>query len=284
MSWLSRVVKPKIRALVQPSSVPDNLWHKCEGCGSMLFRKDYAAASAVCHHCGHHGKLSPEERFALLFDEKRFTVLDAPRAPHDPLKFKDTKRYADRLKEARNKTGRADALVAAHGHILGRRCVVAVFDFAFMAGSMGAAVGEGIVKAAEAATAQRAALLIIPASGGARMQEGIVSLMQMARTTAAVQGVRAARLPYMVLLANPTTGGVTASFAMLGDVTLAEPGAVIGFAGARVIEETIRQKLPDGFQRSEYLLEHGMVDRIVPRADQRREIGALLGLLGGKAA
>jgi acetyl-CoA carboxylase carboxyl transferase subunit beta len=282
MTWLSRVVRPKIQALTsshRKAELPDNLWHKCAHCGEMIFHRDFTASLNVCPSCGYHGRLPVLARLKLLFDDGQYTRIELPRVAVDPLKFRDRKRYSDRLKDAQAKSGEQDAIIVAHGLLGGQRAVIAAFDFSFMGGSMGTAVGEAIVAAARLAVRERLPLLMIPASGGARMQEGILSLMQMARTTVAVQMLREARLPYLVLLTDPTTGGVTASFAMLGDITLAEPGAVIGFAGARVIEETIREKLPEGFQRAEYLLEHGMVDRIVPRRQLKREIAALLHLL-----
>ncbi|HYM03590.1 MAG TPA: acetyl-CoA carboxylase, carboxyltransferase subunit beta [Stellaceae bacterium] len=280
MSWLTNFVLPKIRAVVAKKDVPENLWHKCPSCGQMLFHRDLEASLFVCGSCGHHLRLDPERRLALLFDEGRFTRIELPKTIVDPLKFRDRKRYVDRLKEAQAKAGAPrDALTVAHGTIGGSAVVVAVFDFDFMGGSMGVAVGEGLLSAARLAVLQEAALVVVPASGGARMQEGILSLMQMPRTTLAVEMVKEAGLPYVVLLTDPTTGGVSASFAMLGDITLAEPGAVIGFAGARVIEETIREKLPEGFQRSEYLLEHGMVDLVVPRRELRDMMARVIGLL-----
>ena len=280
MSWLTNFVLPKIRAVVAKKDVPENLWHKCPSCGQMLFHRDLEASLFVCGSCGHHLRLDPERRLSLLFDEGRFTRIELPKTIVDPLKFRDRKRYVDRLKEAQAKAGATrDALTVAHGTIGGSAVVAAVFDFDFMGGSMGVAVGEGLLSAARLAVLQEAALVVVPASGGARMQEGILSLMQMPRTTLAVEMVKEAGLPYIVLLTDPTTGGVSASFAMLGDITLAEPGAVIGFAGARVIEETIREKLPEGFQRSEYLLEHGMVDMVVPRRDLRDMMARVIGLL-----
>ncbi len=279
MSWLTNFVLPKIRAVVAKREVPDNLWHKCPNCGQMLFHRELEANLHVCAKCGHHLRLSPQHRLALLFDEGRFTAIEPPRSITDPLKFRDRKRYADRLKEAQAKAGGRDACLVAFGTIGGVAAVVAAFDFDFMGGSMGIAVGEALVAAAKLAVLQQAALITVPASGGARMQEGILSLMQMPRTILAVEMVRDAGLPYIVLLTDPTTGGVSASFAMLGDVTLAEPGAVIGFAGARVIEETIREKLPEGFQRSEYLLEHGMIDIVVPRAELKSTLARVVDLL-----
>ncbi|MGH6968773.1 MAG: acetyl-CoA carboxylase, carboxyltransferase subunit beta, partial [Stellaceae bacterium] len=283
MNWLTNFVLPKIRAVVAKKEVPDNLWHKCPGCGQMLFHRELEANLHVCAACGHHLRLAPDKRLALLFDDGKYTAIELPKTLADPLKFRDRKRYADRLKDARGAKGTTrDAVVVAHGVIGGVAAVVCVFDFGFMGGSMGIAVGEALLAAARLAVLQEAALIVIPSSGGARMQEGILSLMQMPRTTLAVEMVKEVGRPYVVILADPTTGGVSASFAMLGDVTLAEPGAVIGFAGARVIEETIREKLPEGFQRAEYLLEHGMVDVVVPRRDLKATLGRILGLLSRK--
>jgi len=280
MNWLTNFVLPKIRAVVAKKDVPDNLWHKCPGCGQMLFHRELEANLYVCGSCGHHLRLPPDKRLSLLFDDSRYLRIELPRTIIDPLKFRDRKRYADRLKESQAKnSGSRDALVVAHGQIGGVPAVIAVFDFDFMGGSMGIAVGEGLLSAARLAVLQEAALIVVPSSGGARMQEGILSLMQMPRSTLAVEMVKEAKLPYIVLLADPTTGGVSASFAMLGDITLAEPGALIGFTGARVIEETIREKLPEGFQRAEYLLEHGMVDMVVPRRELRDTVVRIIGLL-----
>ncbi|MBE1237505.1 acetyl-CoA carboxylase carboxyltransferase subunit beta [Phaeovibrio sulfidiphilus] len=279
MNWLTNLVRPKIRNLVPKKDVPENLWVKCPSCEHMLFRKDVEKSSMVCSRCGHHMRLPARKRLEMLFDGGNYTEIQLPVPAPDPLKFKDLKKYPDRLKDAQTKTGEKDALIVAHGWLAGMPVVVAAFNFDFMGGSMGVAVGEGLVQAAEVAVQQRAALIVIPASGGARMQEGILSLMQMARSTVAVQRVREARLPYIVLLTDPTTGGVTASFAMLGDVTLSEPGAVIGFAGARVIENTIRQKLPEGFQRAEYLRDHGMVDLVVHRKDIKSTIARIISIM-----
>ena len=280
MNWLTNFVLPKIRAVVAKKEVPDNLWHKCPGCGQMLFHRELEANLHVCAACGHHLRLAPDKRLAMLFDDGKYTLIELPKTLADPLKFRDRKRYSERLKEAQGAKGATrDAALVAHGTIGGAAAVICVFDFGFMGGSMGIAVGEALLSAARLAMLQEAALIVIPSSGGARMQEGILSLMQMPRTTLAVEMVKETGRPYIVLLADPTTGGVSASFAMLGDVTLAEPGAVIGFAGARVIEETIREKLPDGFQRSEYLLEHGMVDIVVHRRDLKATLDRLLGLL-----
>ncbi len=279
MNWLTNYVRPKIRALYARKEVPDNLWHKCPSCEAMLFHRDLEENLHVCQHCGFHMRLDPLKRLGILFDGGDYQSVELPKSVVDPLKFRDQKRYTDRLKEAQSKTGRHDAIVVGHGLIGGQPAVVAAFDFGFMGGSMGIGVGEGFLAAARTAIAQRAPLVVVPASGGARMQEGILSLMQMPRTTIAVEMVKEAGLPYVVVLTDPTTGGVTASFAMLGDVHIAEKGAQIGFAGARVIESTIRETLPEGFQRSEYLLEHGMVDMVVHRRDLRPTLIRLLGLL-----
>ncbi|MCF8502414.1 MAG: acetyl-CoA carboxylase, carboxyltransferase subunit beta, partial [Rhodospirillum sp.] len=279
MNWLTNFVRPKIRSLVGPKEVPENLWRKCPSCGHMIFHKELEKALRVCTHCGHHMRLPVKQRLKLLFDGGAYTTIELPKPAHDPLRFKDLKRYGDRLKDAQAKTGEKDAILVAHGKLQGQNVVIAAFDFDFMGGSMGMAVGEGLVAAAELAILQKAPLIAIPASGGARMQEGILSLMQMARTTVAVDKVKEAGLPYIVLLTDPTTGGVTASFAMLGDIAIAEPGAVIGFAGARVIEATIRETLPEGFQRAEYLLDHGMVDKVVPRTELKETLGTILSML-----
>ncbi len=280
MSWLTNFVLPKIRAVVAKKEVPDNLWDKCPRCGQMLFHRELEANLYVCHACGFHMRLDPKRRLAMLFDDGAYNRIELPKTVLDPLKFRDRKRYLDRLKESHAKAGPAnDAIVVAHGTIGGIATVVAAFDFDFMGGSMGIAVGEGLLAASRLAVLQEAPLVAIPASGGARMQEGILSLMQMPRTILAVDSVKEAGLPYIVILTDPTTGGVSASFAMLGDITIAEPEAVIGFAGARVIEETIREKLPEGFQRSEYLLEHGMVDMVVPRKELRETLARIIALL-----
>ena len=280
MSWLTNFVLPKIRAVVTRKAVPENLWHKCPGCEQMLFYRELDANLHVCRNCGHHLRIGAERRLKMLFDDGAFTQIELPRTVVDPLRFRDRKRYTDRLKEGQAAFGaHSDAVVVAHGRIGGVPAVVAAFEFAFMGGSMGVAAGEAIVAAAKLAVLQEAGLIVVPASGGARMQEGMLSLVQMPRTIIAAEMVKEAGLPYIVVLTDPTTGGVSASFAMVGDITLAEPGAVIGFAGARVIEETIHEKLPDGFQRAEYLLDHGMVDQIVPRAELHATLGLILGLL-----
>lgn len=278
MNWLSNFIRPKIRSLVDSQKeVPDNLWTKCPSCEGMLFQRDLKERLNTCNHCGYHLRWPVEERLEHLFDNGRYENLKLPRVPVDPLKFKDRKKYIDRLKEAREDTGRQDAMIVAVGAVENRELVVAAFDFDFMGGSMGTGVGESIVMAAEEAVKRKLPLLIIPGSGGARMQEGALSLMQMPRTIIAVQMVKEAGLPYLVLLTDPTTGGVSASFAMVGDIHMAEPGAMIGFAGKRVIQETIREALPEGFQTAEYLVEHGMVDMVVARPDQRAMIARLIG-------
>jgi acetyl-CoA carboxylase carboxyl transferase subunit beta len=279
MNWLTNYVLPKIRAFAK-KDVPDNLWKKCPGCEQMLFHRELAANLEVCRHCGHHFRIGSEVRFRLLFDDGAYKKIALPSVAADPLRFRDSKRYTDRLREAQALLGPGgEAVVLAEGEIGGIAAIVAAFDFAFMGGSMGVAVGEALLAAASRAVERQAALIVAPASGGARMQEGILSLMQMPRTVIAADLVKEAGLPYIVLLTDPTTGGVSASFAMLGDVTLAEPGAIVGFAGARVIAETIREKLPEGFQRAEYLLEHGMVDQVVPRGELRATLARILGLL-----
>ncbi|WIM11573.1 acetyl-CoA carboxylase, carboxyltransferase subunit beta [Enhydrobacter sp.] len=281
MNWLTNFVRPKLRALVsRKKEAPENLWLKCPKCEQMLFTRDWEANQEVCTHCGHHMRLRPMKRLPHLFDDGKFELHALPRVISDPLKFRDTKRYDARLKEAQGKAhGGADALVVASGLMGNRLTVVAALDFGFMGGSMGTAVGEGLVMAAELAVDRKAPLIVFSASGGARMQEGILSLMQLTRTTIAVRRVKEAGLPYIVVLTDPTTGGVSASFAMLGDVHLAEPEAIIGFAGPRVIQDTIRQELPPGFQRSEYLLEHGMVDAVVHRHKLRETLIRLVTLL-----
>jgi acetyl-CoA carboxylase carboxyl transferase subunit beta len=279
MNWLTNYVLPKIRAFTR-KDVPDNLWRKCPGCEQMLFHRELAANLDVCRHCGHHFRIGSEARFKMLFDGGAFEKLELPRAPSDPLRFRDRKRYTERLREGQAALGAgSDAAAVAEGRIGGVPAVVAAFDFEFMGGSMGVAVGEALVTAARRAVEHEAALIVVPASGGARMQEGVLSLMQMPRTILAADMVKEARLPYIVVLTDPTTGGVSASFAMIGDIILAEPDAVVGFAGARVIEETIREKLPERFQRAEYLYDHGMVDQVVPRGELAATLGRILSLL-----
>lgn len=283
MNWLSNFIRPKIRSLVtQQKDVPDNLWQKCPSCDGMLFNRDLIENMQVCYHCGHHMKIAVIDRLNHLFDDGKWDDVRLPKVPQDPLKFKDRKKYADRLKDAQAKAHRDDGIVVAKGHIGGAPTVIAAFDFDFMGGSMGVGVGEGVVRAAAEAVDTHAALLVIPASGGARMQEGALSLMQMPRTIIAVEQVKEAGLPYFVLLTDPTTGGVSASFAMVGDIHIAEPGCMIGFAGKRVIQETIREELPPNFQTAEYLMDHGMVDMVVPRKELRATIGRLLNLIMDK--
>jgi acetyl-CoA carboxylase carboxyl transferase subunit beta len=265
--------------LLGQREVPENLWSQCPSCQQMIFTKELEKNQKVCPHCGHHMRGTAPERLAWTFDEDSYTRIELPRVPADPLSFRDSKRYAERLREARAKTGLEDALVVAHGTIGGHKAVIAAMAFDFMAGSMGAAVGEGLVAAARLAVLQDAPLIVFTASGGARMQEGAVSLMQMPRTTIASLLLKEARLPYIVVMTDPTTGGVTASFAMLGDIHIAEPGALIGFAGARVIEQTVRETLPEGFQRAEYLLAHGILDMVVARTDMRDTLARIVGLL-----
>jgi acetyl-CoA carboxylase carboxyl transferase subunit beta len=279
MNWLTNFVRPKIRALVRKAEVPENLWDKCPSCAKMIFHRDLEANARVCPHCGYHMRLPAKRRLSMLFDEGAYTRIELPTSVVDPLRFRDQKRYTDRLKESREKTGEQDAIIVAHGRMGGLPIVAAVFNFEFMGGSMGIAVGEALLAASKLAVLQQAALIVVPASGGARMQEGILSLMQMPRTVLAADEVKEAGLPFIVVLTDPTTGGVSASFAMLGDIAVAETGAVIGFAGARVIEETIREKLPPGFQRAEYLRDHGMVDIVVHRHQLRDTLIRILSML-----
>jgi acetyl-CoA carboxylase carboxyl transferase subunit beta len=279
MSWLTNFVRPKIRALVQRKGIPDNLWTKCSSCDQMIFHRDLEESLYVCRNCGHHMRIPLTERLKMLFDDGKYTLVDLPSTLADPLKFRDDKKYTDRLKEARNRTGAQDAATVAYGKLDNVDVVIAGLNFMFMGGSMGVAVGEAFVRAAEIAVEHHAPLIAITASGGARMQEGALSLMQMPRTVIAVQMVKEVGLPYIVLLTDPTTGGVSASFAMLGDVHITEPGAMIGFAGARVIQQTVRETLPDDFQTAEYLLEHGMVDIVAKRLELRETLGRVVRLL-----
>ena len=278
MSWLTEIVRPKIKKTT-PKEIADNLWVRCPNCNQMLFSKELKDSHYVCTACGHHLRLYVEKRFKLLFDDEKYTFVNLPSVQDDPLKFKDIQKYADRLKSNRKKTGCEDAIQVARGKIGKIDSVVAAMDFSFMGGSMGIAVGEGIVKAAKLALKDKQPLITVAASGGARMQEGMLSLMQMARTTAAINELKEAGIPFISILTDPTTGGVSASFAMLGDVNIAEKGCLIGFAGQRVIEQTIHEKLPEGFQRAEYLLEHGMVDMVVDRAHMKEELIKVLSVL-----
>jgi acetyl-CoA carboxylase carboxyl transferase subunit beta len=277
MNWISDWALPKIQGLFKREA-PENLWHNCPACQQMIFHRDLEKALRVCSHCGHHMRLGAVQRLEATLDPG-FSRIELPKAPADPLRFRDQRRYADRLRESQAKVGMDDAVAVAHGTINGSRAVVAAFEFAFMGGSMGAGVGEAIVTAAKLAVLQDAPLIVFTASGGARMQEGAVSLMQMPRTVIATRMVKEAGLPFITVLCDPTTGGVTASFAMLGDIQIAEPGAMIGFAGARVIEQTVREKLPEGFQRAEYLLEHGILDMVVKRGDMRETLARVISLL-----
>ena len=278
MNWLSDFVRPKIKKITT-KEIADNLWTKCPQCGQMLFTKELEKNNFICSSCDHHLRLPLNKRFEMLFDNGDYKLITLPKLQEDPLNFKDSKKYTDRLKSYRKATGSDDAIKVAQGEIGGITCVVAAFDFSFMGGSMGTAVGEGIVKAGEIAMRGNYPLITISASGGARMQEGILSLMQMARTTAAVNMVKEKGLPFISVLTDPTTGGVSASFAMLGDIHIAEKGCVIGLAGARVIEQTIREKLPEGFQWAEYLKEHGMVDIVVRRPELKDELVKVLSIL-----
>ncbi|MBV9063909.1 MAG: acetyl-CoA carboxylase carboxyl transferase subunit beta, partial [Alphaproteobacteria bacterium] len=251
MNWITNFVRPRIKNLMAgKSGTPDNLWKKCAGCGEMIFHRDLQAAQNVCPKCNHHMRIGPGQRFSALFDDGRFEELPLPQVAQDPLRFRDERRYPDRLRDARHKTARHEAIVAARGELRGIPVLIAVQPFDFLGGSLGMAVGEGFVHAMQAAVQDRRPFILFVASGGARMQEGILSLMQMPRATIAVDMLREAGLPYIVVLTDPTTGGVSASYAMLGDIHIAEPGALIGFTGQRVIEQTIRERLPDGFQRA----------------------------------
>jgi acetyl-CoA carboxylase carboxyl transferase subunit beta len=285
MNWIANFVRPRIKSLIagRATETPENLWKKCAACGDMIFHRDLEAAQSVCPQCGYHMRVGARERFATVFDAGAFEELPQPEVPSDPLKFRDDRRYSDRLKDARAKHGRQDALVAARGTIDGMAVMVAVQPFDFLGGSLGMAVGEALVESMQAAVSEKRPFVLFVSSGGARMQEGILSLMQMPRVTIGVDMLREAKLPYIVVLTDPTTGGVSASYAMLGDVQIAEPGALIGFTGPRVIEQTIRERLPDGFQRAEYLLDHGMVDMVVHRHELRGTISNLLHLLMKKA-
>jgi acetyl-CoA carboxylase carboxyl transferase subunit beta len=282
MNWITNYVRPKINSLFSRREVPENLWTKCPECGTMLFHRELAGNLNVCTTCEHHMAISPRERFGALFDGGIFTEVKVPDAVVDPLHFRDQKKYTDRIKAAQKVSGEKDAMLVAEGEINRTPIVAAAQDFSFMAGSMGMYVGNAIIAAAERAVKLKRPLVLFSASGGARMQEGMLSLMQMPRTTVAVQMLKEAGLPYIVVLTHPTTGGVTASYAMLGDVQIAEPNAQIGFAGARVIEQTIREKLPEGFQRAEYLLDHGMLDRVVHRKLMKDELVTLVRMLTGQ--
>lgn len=278
MNWLSKLTPPGVKDIFSKKDTPDNLWMKCPKSNEMVFAADLPGLLHVTP-AGHHLRIGPNMRMDYTFDNAEYTEVDIPEVAKDPLKFKDDQKYTDRLKKARSKTGDQDAMTIGVGKIHGIETVVLVQNFAFMGGSLGMAAGEGLISAAEYATANKLPLVVFTAAGGARMQEGALSLMQMPRTTIAVQELREAGLPYIVVLCDPTTGGVTASYAMLGDIQLAEPGALICFAGPRVIEETIREKLPEGFQRAEFLEEKGMIDRVVARKDMRKTLAQILSVL-----
>ena len=280
MNWIQNVARPKIKALFgRREQTPDNLWIKCPHCGEMVFHRDMKAAVYVCPKCDHHLRINPEIRMKLLFGEAEPERIALPEVPPDPLKFKAAKKYADTLKEARHKTGDAEVFTVVVGKIDDQPAVVAIQNSEFIGGSVGRAAGEAFITAVETAIKRRRPLVLFAAGGGMRMHEGILSLMQMPRTTVAVQRLRDAHLPYIVILTDPTTGGITASYAMLGDIQISEPGAEIGFAGARVIKNTIGEKLPAGFQRAEYLLEHGMVDIVVHRHRLQETLARILRLL-----
>lgn len=282
MNWISNYVRPKINSLFSRREVPENLWRKCDECGTMLFHRELTDNLNVCTSCGHHMAITPRERFNNLFDGGIFTEVKVKAPVTDPLVFKDQKKYPDRMKAAQRNTGEAEAMLVAEGQMGGTPIVAAAQDFSFMGGSMGMYVGNAIVAAAERAVELGRPLILFSAAGGARMQEGILSLMQMPRSTVAVEMLKEAGLPYIVVLTHPTTGGVTASYAMLGDVQIAEPNALICFAGPRVIEQTIREKLPEGFQRAEYLLDHGMLDRVTARPEMRDELITIIRMLMGQ--
>ncbi|MEM8788624.1 MAG: acetyl-CoA carboxylase, carboxyltransferase subunit beta [Pseudomonadota bacterium] len=279
MNWITNYVRPKINSLFSRREVPENLWTKCEDCGQMLFHRELADAQNVCPNCDNHMYVAPRQRLAHLFDGGLYVEVPVPEPIADPLNFRDKKKYTDRLRDARRDSDGRDAMMVAEGEIGRMKLIVAVQDYKFMSGSMGMYVGNAIIAAAERAVELGCPLVLFSAAGGARMQEGILSLMQMPRSTVAVQMLKRAGLPYVVVLTHATTGGVTASYAMLGDIQIAEPNALICFAGPRVIEQTIRETLPEGFQRAEYLLDHGMLDRVVQRKDMRRELGGILHML-----
>jgi acetyl-CoA carboxylase carboxyl transferase subunit beta len=279
MNWISNVVRPKIRNILTRRETPENLWIKCPETGQLVFYKDVEANLFVIPGSNYHMRMGALARLKSVFDGETWFDIAVPEVPVDPLKFRDERRYADRLKDARAKTGLNDAIKLGFGRLERMPVVIGVQEFDFMGGSLGMAAGEAVIKGIETAVSKGTPFIMFAASGGARMQEGILSLMQMPRTTIAIQRLREARKPYIVVLTNPTTGGVTASYAMLGDVHIAEPGALIGFAGPRVIEQTIREKLPEGFQKAEYLKEHGMVDMVVHRRDLRATLARLCRLL-----
>ena len=281
MNWISNYVRPKLKAILDTSQdqKQDNLWSVCKSCGVMINHREMVRSLYVCPECDHHMPIPPRHRFENLFDNQIFELIKVASPKEDPLGFRDSRRYTDRMRDARRNTGENEAMLVADGTIGNTRMVIASQDFNFMAGSMGMYVGNAIVAASQYCIKNRLPLVMFTAAGGARMQEGILSLMQMPRTTVAIKRLKDARLPYIVVLTNPTTGGVTASYAMLGDIHIAEPRALIGFAGPRVIEQTIKQKLPEGFQTSEYLYEHGMLDMVVHRARIREKLIVLTRIL-----
>ena len=276
MNWIKETVLPKFKAFVKIKEPEEVLWVKCKSCSQMIFHKEFSSNHNVCKTCGYHDHLSARERIEFLLDKDSIENITIPKPKLDPLNFKDKKKYSDRIKDAQSKTKLDDALLVSFGLIDKTPVILACFDFAFMAGSMGRYVGDGLILASEEAIKRKCSLIVVPSSGGARMQEGIFSLMQMPRSTIAINKIKKAKLPYIVLHANPTTGGVTASFAMLGDIHIAEPGAIIGFAGRRVIEETVKEKLPEDFQTAEYLKSHGMIDIVIPRSEQKNKISKIL--------
>jgi len=283
MNWISNYVRPRINSIFSRREVPENLWKKCDECGTMLFHRELADNQNVCTNCDHHMAITPRARFEALFDGGIFVDVNVPEPVADPLLFKDQKKYPERMKAAQKKTSEKEAMLVVEGEIGRTPIVAAGQDFSFMGGSMGMYVGNAIIAAAQRAVDLKRPLVLFSAAGGARMQEGILSLMQMPRTTVAVQMLKEAKLPYIVVLTHPTTGGVTASYAMLGDVQIAEPNALICFAGPRVIEQTIREKLPEGFQRAEYLLDHGMLDRVTKRTEMREELITIVRMLMGNS-
>jgi len=279
MNWISNYVRPKINSIFSRRETPDNLWTKCPECGTMLFHRELSEALNTCPSCDHHMHITPRARFKTMYDGGLFVEIEVKDPPADPLHFKDQKKYPDRIRDARKKTGEHDAMLVVEGDMGRMKVVCAGQNFSFMGGSMGMHVGNAIIAAAERAVKLKAPLVLFSAAGGARMQEGIMALMQMPRSTVAVQMLKEAGLPYIVVLTHPTTGGVTASYAMLGDVHIAEPNALIGFAGARVIEQTIREKLPEEFQRAEYLLDHGILDAVVHRKNMKHELVTIIRML-----
>ncbi len=279
MNWISNFVRPKINAIFSRKSSSETLWVKCESCNSMIFHKEFSQNLNVCPSCNYHMYMSPKDRFSSLFDDSLYSAIDYEAPEQDPLNFKDTKKYTDRIKDAQKSTGQKEAISISEGQLGGMKTIIACQDFKFMGGSMGMAVGNAILEGVKRAVKNKSPFILFAAAGGARMQESVLSLIQMPRTTVAIEMLRDAKLPYIVVLTNPTTGGVTASYAMLGDVQIAEPNALICFAGPRVIEQTIRERLPEGFQRSEYLLDHGMLDKVVSRKFLREELIKLIYLL-----